>query len=54
MPTYDTGEYVNLGPLRQAWERHYIAKGCHPIKAREVARRRVQRKGTWPPENRGT
>lgn len=44
--------YVNKGPLLRAWERHYIAKGCHPIKAREVAHRRCQRKSTWPPKQK--
>lgn len=38
----------NLGPLIKAWTAHYIAKGCHPRKAKEVASARARRKRTWP------
>ena len=41
--------YQDLSPLYQAWTEHYTAKGCHPMKAKAVAFKRVQRKRTWPP-----
>jgi hypothetical protein len=45
---FDT-PYPNLSPLIAAWTAHYVAKGCMPTKARDVAWRRVRRKRTWPP-----
>lgn len=43
-------EYKNESPRIRAWQRHYEAKGCHPMKAYDVACEKVRRKGTWPLE----
>lgn len=45
MPTAQGESPKNLSPLYRAWEKHYEAKGCHPVKAREVAFRKVHTQG---------
>jgi hypothetical protein len=45
----DCYAYRNESPRIAAWEAHYAAKGCSDTKAAAVARRRVSRKGGWPP-----
>lgn len=42
-------EYRNESPRIRAWAAHYERKGCHPVKAQEVARAKVRRSHTWPP-----
>lgn len=49
MPTNWPAGYRDISPWLRAWTRHYIAKGCHPIKARDVASKRCRRKLTMPP-----
>jgi hypothetical protein len=48
MPTGIESIYAwsTVGPVRKAWTAHYIAKGCHPMKARECANKKFN---TWPP-----
>ena len=43
-------EYRNESPRIAAWTAHYIAKGCHPVKAEHVANKKVERSRTWPPK----
>lgn len=43
-------QYENLSPRIAAWRSHYIAKGCHPVKADRVAYAKVRRSRTWPPK----
>lgn len=43
MPVYYDDEYSGWEQVA-AWKAHYIAKGCHPIKASALARR----KRGWP------
>lgn len=49
---YD-GEYYSFDPERsrrqRAWKRHYVAKGCSDFKASCLARKKCERKRTWPP-----
>lgn len=44
MPCWDGYRYVNLGPFIRAWEKHYIAKGCGPRKAEELARKKARKR----------
>jgi hypothetical protein len=49
MPTLWAEPYENLSPLARAWTAHYVAKGCHPVKAARVAWDRIHKgRRTWP------
>lgn len=48
MPTSLGSEYHNESPRIAAWTAHYIAKGCHPVKASKVAWQKVRNSTTWP------
>lgn len=48
MPTTGYSPYENRAPRIAAWAAHYERKGCHPVKAQAVARRKCSKSHTWP------
>ena len=48
MPTQFSYSYQDDSKRIKAWTKHYIKKGCHPIKAQSVAYNKVRRSSTWP------
>lgn len=51
MPCWYYDEYPSpeVVRMRAAWRSHYIAKGCNPRKASELAQKKTH---TWPNERR--
>lgn len=50
MPTVGLFGEPHPWKRQKAWTRHYMAKGCSEFKAGTLARKKVARKRTWPPE----
>lgn len=51
MPSTFSYEYRNDSPRIAAWMAHYVANGCHPIKAAKVAWQKCRNSSTWPRES---